>query len=300
MAVEGCFDLSSVSDSLRPIADHTSASGQDQCGDTDIDGAGRQPSLRVSSGEPPIADTTRPDPADITPHRRPSYLRRRVLLAFLVIFVLMAAAVETLFFVSKQNNGIAPAAPNQHCLWTYGPSAILTVLAAMWSRVEYQSKLVVPWIRPSQPGVPASRSILRDYISQFPQFALFTSLLDHDFLVSITIATSITITIAIVVSTGLITLTTVSVGTEYLMVIQDTFVDIDTRLSSVGTIPFSMLQGLVDGNISSPPNGMFGGLAFPSVRTDMPAGVETRVTVDGLSNSLDCNPVNVKVNDISL
>ena len=75
---------------------------------------------------------------------RPPYLRRRILLCFLLIFVLMLVTVEVLLVVSDRNYGIADGYSDYYYLWTYGPTALLTLLAMFWARVEYQSKLVAP------------------------------------------------------------------------------------------------------------------------------------------------------------
>ncbi|KAK8038664.1 hypothetical protein PG993_007075 [Apiospora rasikravindrae] len=237
---------------------------------------------------------------------RPFYLRRTVLLGFLAVFLGILIAIEILFFVSKKNNGIATCDPHKHYLWTYGPTAFLTILAATWSRVEYQSKLMVPWIRLSQPGNAVSQTLLRDYISQFSPFALFTSLHHRDFLVSITVAVGFTMKLVIVISTGLIILTPIGIEATYPMVIQNSFVDSASRfnrttpaVANAEPISSYLMMGHTAGGIPLP-DGIFGGYAFQSVQTNMPAGVDTRVTVDGLTNSLDCEPAEVKLKEARL
>ena len=92
-------------------------------------------------------------PADLL--WRPFYLRRTVLAAGAATFALILVAVEALLVFSQGHQGIGNGDSNQHYLWTYGPTAILTLVAAFWSRVEYQSKMVAPWMRmargPCQP-----------------------------------------------------------------------------------------------------------------------------------------------------
>ncbi|KAB8245342.1 hypothetical protein F9C07_2101901 [Aspergillus flavus] len=66
---------------------------------------------------------------------RPFYLRRRILLIFVIAFFGIIAALEVLNHISQVNYGIASAVEGRHYMWTYGPTAILTVIAAFWSRV---------------------------------------------------------------------------------------------------------------------------------------------------------------------
>ncbi|KAK7921658.1 hypothetical protein PG985_009680 [Apiospora marii] len=264
--------------------------------------------LAVSDLEPPSRPSSASFSDSSTGHEllsegatlrwRPRYLTRRALLGFLLVFTLILVAVEVLLFTSNKDNGIATSTSDKHYLWTYGPTAFLTVVAAMWTRVEYQSKLITPWIRLSQPGTPVSQTLLRDYISPFSGLAFFTSLRSRDFMVSITIAVGLAIKAIIVISTGLITLTWTRVQGSYPMVIQDEFLDSDNGLRSAGTISLYIMQGLLYGNLS-PPKGISSHYAFQSVQTNLPASAETRVTVDGLATWLHCQPADVELIDAS-
>ncbi|KAK8133558.1 hypothetical protein PG984_005570 [Apiospora sp. TS-2023a] len=233
-------------------------------------------------------------------HWQAFYLRRTVLLCFLVVFLCISIAIEALYLVSKKKNGIATSNSHKSYLWTYGPTAFLTILAAVWGRVEYQSKLIVPWLCLSQPDTPVSRTLLRDYVSQFSLFALFTSLRHCDFLVSITVTVSFAIKAIIVISTGLIILTSVDIEASYPMVIQDEFVDSVARLDSArsASIPITdyIMTGITTANTSLP-KGISSGYAFQSVQPKMPANVETRVIVDGLTTSLDCAPAEIQLKE---
>ncbi|KAK3291635.1 uncharacterized protein B0H64DRAFT_427150 [Chaetomium fimeti] len=188
---------------------------------------------------------------------RPFYLQRRVLLCFAAVFALVVAAIETLLVVSDKNSGIASSTPNRHYLWTYGPTAFLTLIAAVWSRAEYQSKLVAPWIRLSGHPAQPKHTLLLDYFSDFQLFAVFRATRNRDFAV------------LIVISTGLIALSWTL----------DRFIDSPVRLSDAGTLSYYVMQGLITTNY-----------AFQSVSTDLPDTAETRVIVDGFGNSLECQP----------
>jgi hypothetical protein len=66
---------------------------------------------------------------------QPKYLRRRLLLLFTIIFIAIVIAVEALLTKSDRSQGLCDGNSPLAYLWMYGPSAILTLVAALWSRV---------------------------------------------------------------------------------------------------------------------------------------------------------------------
>ncbi|KAI8947774.1 hypothetical protein F4801DRAFT_559592 [Xylaria longipes] len=224
---------------------------------------------------------------------RPFYLRRFVLLGFISVFILIVVTIEVLLAVSNRDHGLATSTSAQHYLWTYGPTAFLTGVAALWARTEYQSKLVAPWIRLSQNAAPASHTLLLDYVSQFSLFAIFRSLSKGDFTVSITLTVSIILKILIIISTSLISLSWIGRNHDsYPMLLRDGFIDSNAKLSTTGNLATYMLQGLRDQNLTLP-EGISSDYSFQSVQTNLPDTSETQVTVDGLVNSLNCEPVDL-------
>ncbi|KAI1429621.1 hypothetical protein F5Y12DRAFT_796543 [Xylaria sp. FL1777] len=230
---------------------------------------------------------------------RPFYLRRTVLLGFTIVFILIVVALESLTAISHKNNGIATGMPTEHYLWTYGPTAILTAVAAVWARTEYQSKLVAPWIRlwenrRSKRTATASRTLLLDYVSQFSIFATVNSFRNRDFVVFITLMVSIIIKVLIVLSSGLISLELTNVTRDsYPMILESKFIDSNARLNTTGNLAWYMMTGLASRTLTLP-EGISSEYAFQSVQTDLPNTVlETRVTADGLRSSLQCDAVNL-------
>ncbi|KAI0199409.1 hypothetical protein F4808DRAFT_471695 [Astrocystis sublimbata] len=227
---------------------------------------------------------------------RPFYLRRSVLGSFIATFAIIIAAIEALLAVSNKNDGIATSYHELHYLWTYGPTATLTLVAALWARVEYQSKLIAPWRRLMQRPMDAKDTLLLDYVSQFQLFAIFRALRNKDWTVSAACTVSALVRILIVISTGLITLSWTGVTSDsHPMLLQDTFSNNNARLPTIVNLPpYSLNQGLVQWNLSYP-NGISKDYAFQSVLTNLPDSTETQVTVDGLTNGLDCVPTDVAV-----
>lgn len=222
---------------------------------------------------------------------RPFYLRRSVLISFALVFVVILVAIEVLVSVSSQHNGIASASSNQHYLWTFGPTAVLTLVAALWNRVDYQSKVIAPWIRLSQQGVPASRTLLLDYFSGLQYFVPFVACRNRDFATAATACVALIVKIMIIVSTGLLTLSWTSVDyPSDSFVLLDRFVNNRTNLDRAGSLSYYIVRGLIAGNLTYP-DGMSKDYAFQSVQANAAENAELRLAVDGFYASLDCEPV---------
>jgi hypothetical protein len=54
---------------------------------------------------------------------RPFILRRRILVAYIIVFVILFSVIETLYQVSQAHQGIATTENGKYYLWTYGPTA---------------------------------------------------------------------------------------------------------------------------------------------------------------------------------
>ncbi|TGJ82386.1 hypothetical protein E0Z10_g6379 [Xylaria hypoxylon] len=231
---------------------------------------------------------------------RPVYLRRIVLFSFITIFILNIVTIESLLAVLSKNNGIATANSTDHYLWTYGPTAFFTGIAALWGRTEYQSKLVAPWIRLSKnrrlkQTVSASRTLLLDYVSQFSLFAIFYSLRNRDFIVFVALTVSIIIKILVVLSSGLISLELTNITQDsYPMVLETSFVDSNARLARTSELAWYILTGLESLNLTVL-EGISREYAFQSPRMNLSDVAETRVITDGLRSSLQCEPVQLNL-----
>lgn len=231
-------------------------------------------------------------PAVSKPQWRPTYLRRRILVAFSVIFVLMIALLEYLNVLSARNGAIAKGHTKDHYLWTYGPTAFLTLIAALFNRVEYQAKLMAPWERLSKHSAPAEKNLLLDYISPLQPVALYESLKNRDFIVAATTTISLVIKMLIVLSSGLITLSRIAVHYPVIpMELQGAFVDDGSPLRAGQSFPYWIMHGLIEG--SSYPPGISPEFAYQSVQSNLSGTAQYEVVVDGLTTNLQCEIANL-------
>ncbi|KAJ5596990.1 hypothetical protein N7450_003448 [Penicillium hetheringtonii] len=107
-------------------------------------------------------------------------LRKLILAGFGICFIPLAVIVAILFGISKHNWGLTSSKQTLYYLWTYGPTAGLTIVAAFWGQVEYRTKQLMPWKIISVKPAPSEDTLWMDYISSWNVVALVDSLrADH-------------------------------------------------------------------------------------------------------------------------
>ncbi|GME57882.1 hypothetical protein GTA08_BOTSDO01504 [Neofusicoccum parvum] len=133
-------------------------------------------------------------------------LRRPVLLAFTILFILMIVALEIMYYFSRRDDGIATVAQKEHYLWTYGPTFVLTIVAALWSQAEYQTKQIMPWVEMKHGPAKAEKSMLLNYLTAAIHEALYASVKMGHYSVTLAISGTLILRLLIIASTGLLSL----------------------------------------------------------------------------------------------
>ncbi|KAL7620864.1 hypothetical protein AAE478_009862 [Parahypoxylon ruwenzoriense] len=232
-----------------------------------------------------------PEEAEPQTNRHPTwlslYLQRLVFIFFAVFLGAMVVVLEVLFAISKKRQGLTESHAGLKYLWTYGPTALLTLIHALWNRVDYEAKVTTPWLR-ADPVFMTRDALLLDYIDMFPLAVPFRALRRRDFLVAATSTISLLLSVLIVLSTGLFTLSSVEIVDHLVPIsLKSQFVDDPTRLINPSTLPFYGMQGLAEANLTYP-DGYSDQYAYQSFASDLPGVSELRATVDGMSVGLDC------------
>jgi hypothetical protein len=232
------------------------------------------------------------------PSWQPLYLRRVVLLSFAALFALIAVAIEVLHQQSEQHRGLATSRTGLHYLWTYGPTALLTLVASLWSRVEFQSKMICSWDRMLKGSDRASNTLLGDYPACILPTVICRSIIRRDWTVLLTALVSILVKVGIIISTGLITLSLVEMTTDSVQVeLKQVIIDPDYVLDvQRGSNPsWEIMRGLTFGVIEAP-GGISPEFAYQEIDTtglDWNDSSRLQVTVDGASNSLQCETASI-------
>ncbi len=228
---------------------------------------------------------------------RPFYLQRRILAAFVTMFAGLIITVEALWDYSNQN-GLGGASPPGKYLWAYGPTAVFTLAAAVWYRVDFQAKTSAPWFRMSKGSAPAARTLLLDYISMPQPKALHKSLANEDWVVACTSAVTMLLNLMIIVSTALTTLSFVDMEGQTIPIrLRTEFAGNASSLTDGSTSAFFTMVGLQQSNLSYP-DGVSARYAYQQFSADVPNVVDVGATVDGLSTSLDCSVAQMSLSGV--
>jgi hypothetical protein len=139
------------------------------------------------------------------PMWNPLWLRSVSLVAISAGFASLAVVSIILWHYSNVHNGFALISTN-HYSWTYGPTAVLVLVVAVWRQVDYYCKALAPWRALQQGGAKAADSLLLDYVSPFLPIALFRAICERHWAISATISGFILLKLITIASTGLLTL----------------------------------------------------------------------------------------------
>ncbi|KAJ2993586.1 hypothetical protein NUW58_g1797 [Xylaria curta] len=253
----------------------------------------REPGL----GPPKKSDKSEESVQPLSPRLwTPAYLEKRRLVVFPILFLSSIVAIQVLIHISQSNDGLATPNGNLHYLWTFGPMAVLTIIAAFWARVEFQIKSVAPWAHMVEGG-PSGKTLLLDYLSMLQPVVIVKAVKFRDWPVATASLCSIVLRVAIILSTALIALNTTEVQDANVPVAtRSSFVDSATKLSEIaprlGTLPYYSMRGLSERNISFP-DGTWNNYAYQQFEpTDVP-DAQLKITVEGFTSGLSCEPASL-------
>lgn len=163
---------------------------------------------RPRHAKPPVEVVVTPTDAAHTSWM-PIWLRRRSLFALATLFASMAASLIVLWAVNNSSHGFRPLLSTNHYAWTYGPTAILVCVLALWRQVDYYCKLVQPWQDLSKGEVDAKCSMLLDHLSPMLVSGMVQAIGHRHGFFAVSIPGFGILKVIILLSTGLLTLTPV-------------------------------------------------------------------------------------------
>ena len=231
----------------------------------------------------------------------PKWLRRRVVSVFLGWFAVAIAAIGALTQYSNVNHGIAEPPSYLFYLWTFGPSAVFTIIAAVWERVNYQSMRLTPWMKLRQSPSVDIKILSLDYQSFLAAPAvLFCALRNHHYLVAFCTLISLLLRILVVLSTGLIFLHSTPLSTSVQAAVSDR-ISPENLVSFVNTSVLSetaliQLEGIAHAQ-GQPPFGFNPQGAFQIFEVAPGDGNDTTVSavVAGFWAEVQCVPADTNV-----
>jgi hypothetical protein len=104
---------------------------------------------------------------------RPFWLRKAVLLGFSILYAALLTATVLVKYLFDKHNGFHIAKSTSYYTWTYGPTAVLVIVAGLWRQVDYHCKALSPWSQLHRGPGSASRTVLLDLVSPFPLVSFY-------------------------------------------------------------------------------------------------------------------------------
>ncbi|KAH7163545.1 hypothetical protein B0J13DRAFT_431524 [Dactylonectria estremocensis] len=250
-------------------------------------------SQRSSPGSPvsamPGLGSEAGDSNDITLPWRPFFLHRRVLALFALLFAALIAGLEAALVVSNRNDGLRTSDEASRLLWQYGVVLVFVVVTAIWTRVEYQTAAAAPWMRMSKAPADIDKSLLLDYASQFPPWAMVKALQNADWLVAMTFAIGLLLKAVVVFSTAMITPKLIPFSDRSAAItVEAGFSQSNIGLQDVGSLPYFAMVGLQKNNMSFP-NGISFRATYLPFSSDSDNLTMLNATVDGYIGGMDCD-----------
>ncbi|KAL9950183.1 hypothetical protein D7B24_008683 [Verticillium nonalfalfae] len=283
---------------FAPVSDQTTQG-------TPINSRARRVRLASPASRRGLLETPSTDPApseplvDVNLPWRPPYLKRRVLLSFALLLAGLIAVIEALLVISTRNTGVGPPTRLLRYAWQYAPPAVVTLVAAIWTRVEYQAKASAPWIRLSR-GPSDVRTLTLDYTSMVAPQAIFRAVRNRDWLVVAITLAGLVFKLLIVFSVALVTPVRTNVEDHLASIaVQRAFVDNASGLQNPSSIPLFTMLGLQTTDLTFP-DGTSRDFAFQSFDANLPATAELRATVEGFQGRLECEPAQTTLNSVQL
>ncbi|KAL0936275.1 uncharacterized protein CTRU02_208490 [Colletotrichum truncatum] len=229
--------------------------------------------------------------AEEMPSWRPQWLRPRTLACFAGLALCAAIALPTMLWYSQRNDGLIKTKEDFGYVWRFGPTAVLTIVAAFWARVELQALRYMPWIDLRRTQTP---DYDLDYTSMLSPFVLYQSLRRKHWLVLLVSVTSILIRAEIVLAPGLFRLTPIRLVKPVSIQTGDSFELMwETKfLNRESTIAYYAARAIHDFNMTYP----FGVTAEAAYQTFTLAengvrgtvGAPLTVQVDGFLSDMKC------------
>lgn len=233
----------------------------------------------------------------------PFCLRRTTSLLFMVGFALKAALLEILFVVSQRSAGLSPGMPFMRYMWSYGTTGILTLTAALWHRLDYETRISAPWLR-SYPITTSKAALLVDYIDTWSLLIPFRGLRNGDNEVVYSSTISLLLQVLIILSTSLFTLVPTNIVNHAEPVfLTSRFVDDPARLKdSESLLPYYITTGtkISRGNLSdimnsnsTHPEGCTDQFAYQTFYPVSSSLEDLETTVNGVALGLACETASV-------
>ncbi|KAF2137462.1 uncharacterized protein K452DRAFT_235787 [Aplosporella prunicola CBS 121167] len=286
---------------------HPTGESQFELQDTSYDSAkdALKPTVQTTTTSASVSTLGDKPPENATRSRlwTPVFLRKSAVIGFICLYIALAVTLGVLQALDIKRQGLATTMSTRHFLWTYGPTAILAMVATGWGQLEHRTKQMTPWAKLRSGPTQASKALLLDYVSEAQPNALWASLKASDYAVALAITGSLLLKLLTVLSTGLLTLQLESRQHNHIpLVALDHFDASVFNTSLIDATPALSVVAFKSLNMSYPP-GTSDSYAIPTLemrdhRIEW-GNITIKTTIDTFHADLTCEPANMTTHNVS-
>ncbi|VUC37873.1 unnamed protein product [Clonostachys rosea] len=231
------------------------------------------------------------------PTWRPFWLQRSTLIAFSGFFFGSAIALLSMLAYSQKSKGLTVVRMELANLWRFGPPAVLTAVATLWARVEFQTLRYFPWMTVHKENLSGHRITSLDYTSLILPKVIVLSLKRKDFLVCLVSVLAILMKAQVVLSASLFYNEDVESSFPLEIELLDSFQTTKMPNPGYNSASYFAARAFHDFHMNLP----FGITEQAAYQTFKPVGSDTgtrgtsdmpiTVTVDALFTDIQCLPM---------
>ncbi|CAI6101054.1 unnamed protein product [Clonostachys chloroleuca] len=146
-----------------------------------------------------IGETTKADLRYEDPEAwQPFWLKKETLGAFTFLYLFFAVVLMALLITSQRNSGLVEGRKELEMLWKFAPTAVFTLAATFWARVELQTLRYYPWaVIQNEP--PTRHNVYTlDYNAMITVRVMYNALQRRHLLVFFVVLTSVILKVQVV------------------------------------------------------------------------------------------------------
>ena len=132
-----------------------------------------------------------------------TWLSRSGLLITSIVFLIFALALVLIWYLNSKETGFSLVFKN-HYSWTYGPTAIMVLVVAVWRQIDQKCKADISWSILHEGSALAKHTVLLDYVSPLQLISFWKSFKTGHLAVTFSITGFILLKLITLVSTGLL------------------------------------------------------------------------------------------------
>ncbi|KAK5955446.1 hypothetical protein OHC33_003084 [Knufia fluminis] len=250
-----------------------------------------------------------PDPHEqplapiVTPHFwQPIWLGKLSLTLMTVLLLALIAGLIAVCVGADSHGGYHISSSVEHYAWTYVPTIVFVVLAALWRQIDFHTKSLMPWKELSLGPLSPFETVLVDYISGFQILAFFAAFKRLHRAVMVTILAFFIAKALTIASTGIFIVRSATFTDGFPTLINSAFdaAALDPSILNIDTFPNSSVytysQNVVNG--LGPQLGIASGYAYllPTLASSskaVTANSTFNATVDTFVPLINCRAANV-------